>query len=98
EVQFYDEEMGTQFTQYDPDMANQLLDAAGYDKRDGNGWRLSPDGQPINFVITTRADRQPYVDMLPFMEEDWRAIGFNVQFRSLEKAAKDVMRNANEHH
>ncbi|GLQ56154.1 ABC transporter substrate-binding protein [Devosia nitrariae] len=98
EKQFYDEEMGTQFTQYDPEMANQLLDAAGYDKRDANGWRLSPDGQPINFVITTRADRQPYVDMLPFLEEDWRAIGFNVQSRSLEKAAKDTLRNANEHH
>lgn len=97
EQQFYDEEMGTQFTQYDPDMANKLLDEAGYDKRDANGWRLSPDGKPISFVITTRADRQPYVDMLPFLEENWRAIGFNVQSRALEKAAKNTMRDANEH-
>jgi peptide/nickel transport system substrate-binding protein len=98
ETAFYDEEMGTQFTEYDPELANEMLDAAGYDQRDGNGWRMSPDGEPISFVITTRADRQPYVDLLPFMAEDWQAVGFNVQWRALEKSAKDVHRNANEHH
>jgi peptide/nickel transport system substrate-binding protein len=97
ETRFYDEEMGTQFVEHDPARANELLDAAGYDKRDANGWRLSPDGKPINFVITTRADRQPYVDLLPFMVEDWRAIGFNVQFRALEKAAVIALRAANQH-
>jgi peptide/nickel transport system substrate-binding protein len=98
ETAFYDEEMGTQFTEFDPDLANQMLDEAGYDQRDGDGWRMSPDGEPISFIITTRADRQPYVDLLPFMAEDWQNVGFNVQWRALEKSAKDVHRNSNQHH
>lgn len=98
ETAFYDEEMGTQFTEYDPELANQILDTAGYDKRDANGWRLSPDGEPIAFIITTRADRQPYVDLLPFLAEDWQDVGFNVQWRTLEKSAKNVLRDSNQHH
>lgn len=97
ETAFYDEEMGTQFTQYDPDMANQLLDAAGYDKRDANGWRLSPDGKPISITINTRADRQPYVDMMPFIAQYWQDVGLNVQFRSVERTANSALRDANQH-
>jgi len=97
ETAFYDEEMGTQFTQYDPDKANELLDKTGYDKRDADGWRLSPDGKPTAFTLVTRADRQPYVDMLPFIADDWKAIGLNVQWRALDKAAKNVFRDSNKH-
>lgn len=98
EVAFYDEEMGTQFTEYDPDRANEILDSLGYDKRDSNGWRLSPDGKPVSFVITLRNDRQPYVDMTPFIAEDWRDIGLNVEWRAIEKSAKNAFRDSNQHH
>jgi peptide/nickel transport system substrate-binding protein len=33
--------------EYDPAKANQMLDAAGLDKRDSNNWRLRPDGQRL---------------------------------------------------
>jgi peptide/nickel transport system substrate-binding protein len=36
--------------QHNPDMGNQLLDELGLDKRDANGWRLLPSGNPL--VIT----------------------------------------------
>lgn len=98
ETAFYDEEMGLQFTEYDPDLANQILDEAGYDQRDGNGWRLSPDGEPISFIITVRSDRQPYVDLVPFMADDWQNVGFNVQWRSIEKSAGEVFNASNQHH
>ena len=34
-----------------PDKANELLDQAGYTERDGDGTRLSSDGQPLRFRL-----------------------------------------------
>jgi peptide/nickel transport system substrate-binding protein len=46
------EHLATLYTEYDPDLANSLLDEIGLDKRDADGWRLRPDGEKlfINFV------------------------------------------------
>ncbi|MCE0504118.1 ABC transporter substrate-binding protein [Roseivivax sp. GX 12232] len=98
EAAFYDEEMGTQFTEHDVARANQLLDEAGYDQRDSKGWRMTPDGEPIAMIATVRADRQPYVDMMPFLTEAWQEIGLNVEWRSVEKSAKNAFRDSNQHH
>lgn len=40
------------YIQYDPDMANQLLDDAGYGEKNGDGQRLWPGtDEPISFII-----------------------------------------------
>ena len=39
---YYKEKYGTAWAQYDPDLANKLLDEMGLDKRDGEGFRLRP--------------------------------------------------------
>ena len=95
ETAYYDEELAKQYTEFDPDKANELLDKAGYDKRDANGWRMTPDGKPLYMIATVRADRQNYVDMLPFIVDDWRKVGLNVDWRSVDKAAKNALRDAN---
>src|SRR5690606_38509029 len=41
---YYVEGSGKTFTEYDPDRSNQLLDEVGLDQRDGDGFRLRPDG------------------------------------------------------
>lgn len=97
ESEFYDEEMAKQYTEYDPDLANQMLDEAGYDKRDGDGYRLGPDGQPISFILTVRVDRKPYVDLAPLVIEDWQAVGIKADFRTMEKSAYLNQRDNNEH-
>ena len=43
----YNEQLGTQYLEYDVDKANSILDKAGYDKRDGSNFRLLPDGTKI---------------------------------------------------
>lgn len=47
----YGEELARQYTEYDPDRANQMLDAAGYAARDYDGYRLSPDGQRLEVIV-----------------------------------------------
>jgi peptide/nickel transport system substrate-binding protein len=39
-------------SEYDPDLANRLLDEMGLDQRDADGWRLGPDGN--RFVVPIR--------------------------------------------
>lgn len=97
ESEFYDEEMAKQYTEFDPDLANKMLDEAGYDQRNGDGWRLGSDGEPITFIMTVRNDRKPYVDLAPLVIEDWRAVGVNVDFRSMEKTAYLNQRDNNTH-
>jgi len=48
---YYKEKYGTAWAQYDPDLANQLLDEMGLDKRDSEGFRLRPDGKRLDFNI-----------------------------------------------
>ena len=42
---FFDETFAKQYTEYDVSKANTHLDRAGYTKRDGDGFRLRPDGE-----------------------------------------------------
>ena len=37
--------MGNYFVQYDPKLANKLLDEMGMDKRDSDGFRIGPNGK-----------------------------------------------------
>ena len=48
---YYKEEYGQAWAQYDPDLANQLLDEMGLDQRDADGFRLRPDGEKLSYLI-----------------------------------------------
>jgi peptide/nickel transport system substrate-binding protein len=48
---YYKEEYGTAWAQFDTELANQLLDEMGLDKKNDQGIRLRSDGQPLTYVI-----------------------------------------------
>ena len=52
-------EYATKWAQYDPKLANKLLDEIGLTKRDAQGIRLLPDGRPAIIVVENveRGDR-----------------------------------------
>jgi peptide/nickel transport system substrate-binding protein len=54
---YYKEKYGTAWAQYDPALANQLLDEMGLDQRDSDGFRLRPDGQRLKFNIEHAGER-----------------------------------------
>ena len=52
----YYEKLSNAYIEYDPDTANAMLDAEGYDQRDADGFRMFKDGSgPISFVIESSA-------------------------------------------
>ena len=94
---FYDEEQSHQFTEYDVDLANQYLDDAGYGERDADGYRLGPDGTRISFIIEAYSFMGQWADALELIEKDWRAVGIDMQYRTVDGGLLDERMNANQH-
>ncbi|WP_306392425.1 ABC transporter substrate-binding protein [Telluria beijingensis] len=69
---------------YDPALANALLDRHGYDRRDPDGFRRSPDGKPLTLTMHSEATVGGRL-----RDEMWRkclnAIGLRVVFKSDKK-------------
>jgi len=76
---YYKEKYGTAWAQYDPDLANKLLDEMGLDKKDASGIRLRPDGQPLKFNIEHAGERVgPVTEKLTEMVVTfWREVGID---------------------
>ncbi len=92
---YYNERLATQYTEFDPDLANQHLDAAGYTERDTNGIRLGPDGDPIAFTVDIITVATDQIDMMNRIAEYWKDVGVkvtpNVLDRSLGQQRLEVM-------
>jgi len=78
ESKVYKEEYAKAYTQYDPDMANSLLDEMGLDKRDADGFRLKPDGGRATFVIEVPSERLGMIDNLNMIKDDYLAVGIEL--------------------
>lgn len=63
---------------FDPDMANALLDEAGLARQRKHGLRYLPDGRPCELIIETTAESNIETDVLELVTDHWRQIGFNI--------------------
>ena len=94
----YNEQLGRQHTEYDPDKANEMLDAAGYAERDGDGFRLLPDGSRFSFDVQYTGVEQPdWGDALEIIAEQWRDLGIELNVTSVERSIYYSRGEANEH-
>jgi peptide/nickel transport system substrate-binding protein len=73
------------YTNYDPETAGRLLDAAGLDKRDADGVRLLPDGRRMEFTVEAAGDNPDETDMLELVADNWRKIGVKIFPRSTQR-------------
>lgn len=94
----YNEQLGTQFTEYDPERANELLDAAGYAERNSEGLRLFPSGEPIVFNVNFPGVETPqHGDTLEIIKEHWSELGIGLNTSSVERSIYYSRGEANEH-
>ena len=76
---FYGERLFKNYLQYDPELSNQLLDELGLAKRDGEGYRLRPDGERLSLVnIVEGKATGPQIDIAELYKEYWEAVGIEV--------------------
>jgi peptide/nickel transport system substrate-binding protein len=70
--------------EYDPDLANQLLDEVGMSERDVDGFRLSPSGQPFEMAFDVSQEASDIVPVTEVVVENLKEIGINASMRVLE--------------
>lgn len=85
ESRFYHEQLATQYTEYNVDLANEYLDKTGWTERDAEGFRLGPDGNRISFVLEIDQARVTYIDALELIKPMWEEVGVEMIVRSMDR-------------
>jgi peptide/nickel transport system substrate-binding protein len=74
----FKEEYRTKWTQYDPELADKLLDGLGLTKRNDEGTRLLPDGRPLQIVVETAGEETEQIDVLQLIKDYWQDVGVSL--------------------
>ena len=93
-----DADQANAYIQYDPDMANSLLDAAGYADRNGDGQRLWPGtNEAISFVIegTAQSGTQGEDAVLQIIKY-YADVGVTATYQGFERSLYEEHWGANE--
>jgi peptide/nickel transport system substrate-binding protein len=86
ESKFYDEAFAHQYTEYDPDLANQMLDALGLTERNDQGIRLMSDGNPLSIQVDVRTDTTIQADSLELIAGYWADVGVELRINVIDSA------------
>lgn len=71
-------EYATKWANYDPKLANKLLDEVGLTKKDSQGIRLLPDGRPATIVVEHASEETEDADALALIADNWKKIGIKM--------------------
>ncbi|HEY6738984.1 MAG TPA: ABC transporter substrate-binding protein, partial [Actinopolymorphaceae bacterium] len=96
---FYDEEMGKQYTEFDLDEANRRLDAAGLTEKDSDGFRLRPDGKrlTIRIEVASPALHPFWVSGTELVARHWRKAGIDASVKNEDRSLFYERKAANQH-
>lgn len=78
------------WAQYDPDLANALLDELGLVERGSGGIRRLPDGRQAGIVVETAGESTLETDILELIRDHYRNVGLALYIRSSQR---DVFRS-----
>jgi peptide/nickel transport system substrate-binding protein len=72
---FFQQKWADAYAQYDPDLANTLLDEMGLDQKGPEGVRLRPDGKPLTFLLEYIPQEGPKKEVCELVVKHWAAVG-----------------------
>jgi peptide/nickel transport system substrate-binding protein len=71
--------------EYDPDLATEMLEKAGYQDRNGDGVREDKDGNKIEFDLYTNSGNTVREKTCVILKEDWeKKLNLKVNYKPLE--------------
>lgn len=92
----YNEQLAKQYTEFDPDLANQMLDDAGFAEKDSEGYRMA-NGKRISFVVEVITALNPsWTDSLELIQGYWRNVGIDMQIRAGDRSLFYTRKDAND--
>ena len=75
------------YTQYDPQLANRLLDAVGLKWDKDHKVRLRPDGKPLELVVTMNVKETWSVKIAEMYKQYWEDVGVKITVKPLAGSA-----------
>jgi peptide/nickel transport system substrate-binding protein len=78
-------EFAEAWAKHDPGRANALLDEAGLNARDEDGFRMLPDGRTASITVETAGESTLETDVLELVTDHWRAIGIPLFIRTSQR-------------
>ncbi len=98
ESPWYHERLEKQYLEYNPQLANRLLDEMGLTRKDSRGMRLRPDGKPIYIAFEVAGGVfGPWVDLLELVKKYWAAVGIDMDPKVEDRSIFYTRKEANEH-
>jgi peptide/nickel transport system substrate-binding protein len=86
------------YTQFDPDLANQLLDELGLTARDGEGFRLGTDGNELLLIIYATTAWPPETpEVMEIVKGYWAEVGIKATVTPEAGQLWGTRHNAGEH-
>ena len=70
--------------EYDLAQAEEILDSIGMDQRDGEGWRLGPDGKTLVFPIVHAGHAPDFALVAELLTEYFQAAGIKTTLKQIE--------------
>jgi peptide/nickel transport system substrate-binding protein len=89
------DEWAFQYTEYNPDLANEILDGV-LPNKDADGFRTLPDGSPLDIEIGVVQQFAVWPDIGQLIVEDWADVGVKAHIEIRERTPHFAMRPANE--
>lgn len=82
---FANEELATEYVEYDPDLANKMLDDLGLDGRDGNGYRTGANGKTLIVSINAITAGGNSADAAELIAQYWQAVGIDARVAAMDR-------------
>ncbi len=90
------DEWAFKYTELDVDKANEMLDGIGLTERDADGFRLLPNGEPMDIEIGVVPAFGNWPDVGQLIVEDWAEVGVKAHVEIRERALHFQMRDSND--
>ncbi len=71
-------EYRTAWARHDIRKANELLNQIGLTGRGADGYRLLPDGRPLEIIVEAASEGSEYTDAMNLVKDSWRQIGIRL--------------------
>ena len=81
----YNEQLATQYTEFDPAKANAMLDKL-VPKRDFSNFRLDEKGRRLTITFELDQSRTVFLDMFQLVIPMFQAVGIDAQMRSMDRS------------
>lgn len=94
---YYSESFEQAYAQYDPELANQLLDEMGLEWDENEEWRLRPDGEVLEIVNTIQVIPGSGPNPYEIAEQYIRDIGIRWITRPVDRSLREQMINERSH-